>query len=64
MQVPVYSLAGEVVKNIEISDRVFAVSFNHYSIDAGQINRRAEKGDYSAGFAGAQAAGIACHRKT
>ena len=28
MQVPVYSLAGEVIKNIEISDEVFAVSFN------------------------------------
>ncbi len=28
MQVPVYNIAGEVVKQIEVSDRVFAVPFN------------------------------------
>jgi len=30
MQAPVYNLAGEVVDNIEISDKVFGVPFNEH----------------------------------
>ena len=44
MQVPVYSLTGEVVEHIEISDRVFAVPFNegvvHQAIVRQQANAR------------------------
>ena len=28
MQVPVYNIGGEVIRNIEISDAVFAIPFN------------------------------------
>ena len=41
MQVPVYSLAGEVVKNIEISDRVFAVSFNQAVVHQAMVRQQA-----------------------
>ncbi len=41
MQIPVYSLAGEVVKNIEISDRVFAVSFNQAVVHQAMVRQRA-----------------------
>ncbi len=44
MQVPVYSLAGEVIKNIDISDEVFAVPFNgavvHQAVVRQQANAR------------------------
>lgn len=44
MQVPVYNVAGEVVKNIEISDHVFAVPFNsavvHQALVRQQANAR------------------------
>ncbi|MDI6815163.1 MAG: 50S ribosomal protein L4 [Dehalococcoidales bacterium] len=41
MQVPVYSLAGEVVKHIEISDRVFAVPFNQAVVHQALVRQRA-----------------------
>ncbi|HJX36543.1 MAG TPA: 50S ribosomal protein L4 [Dehalococcoidales bacterium] len=44
MQAPVYNLAGEVVDNIEISDKVFGVPFNealvHQSVLRQQANAR------------------------
>ena len=44
MQVPVYNLTGEVVKQIEISDEVFAVPFNeavvHQTLVRQQANAR------------------------
>lgn len=44
MQVPVYNLAGQVVSNIEISDKVFGVPFNetlvHQSVLRQQANAR------------------------
>ncbi|MCX6003136.1 MAG: 50S ribosomal protein L4 [Chloroflexi bacterium] len=44
MQAPVYNLAGEVVANIEISDKVFGVPFNealvHQSVVRQQANAR------------------------
>jgi len=44
VEVPVYSVTGEVVKHIEISDRVFAVPFNqavvHQALVSQQANAR------------------------
>jgi large subunit ribosomal protein L4 len=44
MQAPVYNLAGEVVDNIEISDKVFGIPFNealvHQSVLRQQANAR------------------------
>jgi len=44
VQVPVYSLSGEVVKQIEVSDHVFAVPFNeavvHQAVVAQKANAR------------------------
>jgi len=44
VQVPVYNLAGDVVKHIEISDQVFAVPFNqavvHQAVVRQQANTR------------------------
>ncbi len=44
MQIPVYSLAGEVVEHIDISDKVFAVPFNqavvHQELVRQQANAR------------------------
>lgn len=44
MQVPVYNLAGEAVRHIEISDQVFAVPFNegvvHQAVVAQRANAR------------------------
>jgi len=44
MQAPVYNLAGEVVANIEVSDKVFGVPFNealvHQSVLRQQANAR------------------------
>ena len=41
MEVPVYSLTGEVVKHIEISDRVFAVPFNQAVVHQALVRQRA-----------------------
>ena len=41
MEVPVYSLAGKVVKHIEISDRVFAVPFNQAVVHQALVRQRA-----------------------
>ncbi len=41
MEVPVYNLAGEVVKNIEISDQVFAVPFNQAVVHQALVRQRA-----------------------
>ena len=44
MEVPVYSVTGEVVKHIEVSDRIFAVPFNqavvHQAVVSQQANAR------------------------
>lgn len=41
MQAPVYNLAGEVVKHIEISDQVFAVPFNEGVVHQAMVMQRA-----------------------
>ena len=41
MQVPVYSLAGEVVESISISDEVFAVPFNQAVVHQAMVRQRA-----------------------
>lgn len=41
MQVPVYNIAGEVVKNIEISDAVFAVPFNEAVVHQAMVSQQA-----------------------
>ena len=41
MQVPVYSLAGEVVKHIDISDEVFAVPFHQAVVHQALVRQRA-----------------------
>ena len=41
MQVPVYSLSGEVVKHIEISDHVFAVPFNQAVVHQALVRQQA-----------------------
>ena len=41
MQVPVYSLTGEVVKEIEISDRVFGVPFNEAVVHQAMVRQLA-----------------------
>ncbi len=41
MQVPVYNLAGEVVKHIEISDQVFAVPFNQAVVHQAMVRQQA-----------------------
>ncbi len=41
MEVPVYSRAGEVVKNIELSDDVFAVPFNEAVVHQALVRQRA-----------------------
>ena len=41
MQVPVYSLAGEVIEHIEISDRVFAVPFNQAVVNQAMVRQQA-----------------------
>jgi len=40
VEIPVYSLAGEVVKHIEISDRVFAVPFNQAVVHQALLRKR------------------------
>jgi large subunit ribosomal protein L4 len=41
VQVPVYNLAGEVVRQIEISDRVFAAPFNEAVVHQVMVSQRA-----------------------
>ena len=41
VQVPVYNLAGEVVKQIDISDQVFAVPFNQAVVHQALVRQRA-----------------------
>jgi len=41
VQVPVYSLAGEVIKHIELSDRVFAVPFNEAVVHRAMVRQQA-----------------------
>lgn len=41
MEVPVYSFKGEVVKNIEISDSIFAVPFNEAVVHQALVRQRA-----------------------
>lgn len=41
MKVPVYNLAGEVVKNIEVSDSVFAVPFNQAVVHQALVRQQA-----------------------
>ena len=41
MQFPVYSLAGEVVKDIEISDHIFAMPFNQAVVHQATVRQRA-----------------------
>lgn len=41
MQVPVYNITGEVVKNIEISDAVFAVPFNEAVVHQAMVSQQA-----------------------
>jgi len=41
VQVPVYSQTGEIVKNIEISDGVFAVPFNQAVVHQAMVRQRA-----------------------
>lgn len=41
MEVPVYSLTGEVVKHIEISDSVFAVPFNEAVVHQALVRQQA-----------------------
>jgi len=42
VQVPVYNSVGEVVKNIEISDTVFAVPFNEAVVHQALVRQRAD----------------------
>ena len=42
MQVPVYNVGGEVVRNIEISDAVFAVPFNEPLVHQALVKQRAD----------------------
>ena len=41
MEVPVYSLTGEVVRNIELSDSVFSVPFNEAVVHQALVRQRA-----------------------
>jgi len=41
VQVPVYSLTGEIIKQIEISDEVFAVPFNQAVVHQAMVRQRA-----------------------
>jgi large subunit ribosomal protein L4 len=42
VQVPVYNVGGEVVKNIEISDTVFGVAFNEAVVHQAMVRQRAD----------------------
>jgi large subunit ribosomal protein L4 len=42
VQVPVYNIGGEVIKNIEVSDTVFAVPFNESVVHQAMVRQRAD----------------------
>ncbi|MBN1190006.1 MAG: 50S ribosomal protein L4 [Dehalococcoidales bacterium] len=42
MQVPVYNIGGEVIRNIEVSDSVFAVPFNDAVVHQAMVRQRAD----------------------
>jgi large subunit ribosomal protein L4 len=42
VQVPLYNLSGEVVKNIEISDAVFGVPFNEAVVHQAMVRQRSD----------------------
>jgi large subunit ribosomal protein L4 len=42
VQVPVYNISGEVVKNIEISDAVFGIQFNEAIVHQALVRQRAD----------------------
>jgi large subunit ribosomal protein L4 len=42
VQVPVYNTGGEVIKNIEVSDSVFAVPFNEPVVHQAMVKQRAD----------------------
>jgi large subunit ribosomal protein L4 len=42
VQVPVYNTGGEVVKNIEVSDSLFAVPFNQSVVHQAMVRQRAD----------------------
>jgi large subunit ribosomal protein L4 len=42
VQVPVYNIGGEVVKNIEISDAIFGVPFNDAVVHQAMVRQRAD----------------------
>jgi large subunit ribosomal protein L4 len=42
VQVPVYNTGGEVVKNIEVSDSLFAVPFNQAVVHQAMVRQRAD----------------------
>jgi large subunit ribosomal protein L4 len=42
VQVPVYNIGGEVIRNIEISDSVFGVPFNESVVHQAMIKQRAD----------------------
>jgi large subunit ribosomal protein L4 len=41
VQVPVYSLSGEIVRHIEISDRIFAEPFNEAVVHQAMVRQQA-----------------------
>jgi large subunit ribosomal protein L4 len=42
VEVPVYNVGGEIIKNIEISDSVFAVPFNEAVVHQAMVKQRAD----------------------
>jgi large subunit ribosomal protein L4 len=42
VQVPLYNIGGEVIKNIEVSDSVFAVPFNEAVVHQALVRQRAD----------------------
>jgi large subunit ribosomal protein L4 len=42
VQVPLYNIGGEVIKNIEVSDSVFAVPFNDAVVHQAMVRQRAD----------------------
>jgi large subunit ribosomal protein L4 len=42
VQVPLYNISGEIIKNIEVSDSVFAVPFNEAVVHQAMVRQRAD----------------------
>ena len=42
MEVPVYNISGEIVKNIVVNDAVFAVPFNEAVVHQAMVKQRAD----------------------